>query len=118
MNQPDGVRPSALIRDFILLHVKLVLDGVLGLAILWLSWPAAIADLVFLSRKDRGRYFYGLLRFGERVDLWLNLYGPARNAEHNRDGMFGESRAGDHTYVGRMEEWFRGHTEAPAAPRS
>lgn len=102
-----NVRALVLIRDLILFHIKLLLDGVKGFIMFWFSITAVLADLFLLRKSERGNYFYACLRMGERFDLWLNLYAPARHANDNRDGLFGESRAGDDTFVGRMEEMVR-----------
>ena len=106
-----------LLRDLILFHIKLVLDGIKGFCMFWLSLVAAVADLFLLRAKDRGRYFYAVLRMGEKFDLWLNIYAPARNAGDNADGLFGESRAGEHSYMGRMEELMRRQTDPVGTPR-
>ena len=111
MQPRKHVGPLVLVRDLILFHIKLLLDGIKGFCMFWLSFAAVLADLFLLDRSQRGRYFYAVLRMGERFDLWLNLYSPTRHAEDNSDGLFGESRAGEHTFVGRMEELVRGGAE-------
>jgi len=100
-----------LLRDLLLFHIKLVLDGLKGFCMFWVSFAAAVADLILLRKEERGRYFYAVLRMGEKFDLWLNLYAPARHAGDNADGLFGESRAGENSYMGQMEEWVRQRTE-------
>jgi hypothetical protein len=117
MHPPRPIRPAILFRDLFLFHFKLVLDGVKGFCMVWLSVTAVLADLFLLGAKDRGQYFYAVLRMGERFDLWLNLYAPARRAGDNDDGLFGESRAGENSYMGRMEEWVRNRTDPAATPR-
>ena len=107
MQPRKHVGPLVLVRDLVLFHIKLVLDGIKGFCMFWLSIAAVLADLFLLDRSERGRYFYAVLRMGEGFDLWLNLYSPARRAQDNSDGLFGESRAGDATFVGRMEELVR-----------
>ena len=109
------ITPLVLLRDLILFHIKLLLDGIKGFCMFWLSLFAAAADLFLLNKRRRGEYFYAVLRMGEKFDLWLNLYAPARRAEDNGDGLFGASRAGDHTYMGRMEELVRRGPE-PSTP--
>jgi hypothetical protein len=113
-NQPH-VRPTILLRDLLLFHFKLALDGIKGFCMVWASVIAVVADLVLLSPSERGKYFYSVLRMGEKFDLWLNLYAPAQGAGDNGDGLFGESRAGENSYMGRMEELVRRRTD-PAAP--
>ncbi|HEX8432851.1 MAG TPA: hypothetical protein VF625_16315 [Longimicrobium sp.] len=114
--QPKSKTPAfVLLRDLFIFQFKLVLDGVKGFGMVWLSVAAVMVDLL-LDNPDRGRYFYATLRLSEKIDLWLNLYGPARRAESNQDGLFGESRAGDATFVGRMEEWVRSAEPAAQIP--
>jgi hypothetical protein len=117
MQNPRPITPLVLLRDLILFHIKLLLDGIKGFCMFWLSLFAAGADLILLSKRRRGEYFYAVLRMGEKFDLWLNLYAPARRAADNRDGLFGESRAGDATYMGRMEELMRRGPEPMAVHR-
>ncbi|MBW3572875.1 MAG: hypothetical protein KY467_17400 [Gemmatimonadetes bacterium] len=117
MQPRKHVGPLVLMRDLVLFHIKLLLDGIKGFCMFWFSIGAVLADLFLLDRSQRGRYFYAVLRMGERFDLWLNLYSPTRRAENNSDGLFGESRAGDHTFVGRMEELVRRGPE-PVPTRS
>lgn len=97
---------GVLIRDLLLFQLKLALDGLKDIALLQASIVAAVLDIVFMS-LTRGRLFYGVLRLSERVDLWLNLHGAAEGAERDRDGLFGTSRAGDPTFLGRLEQMVR-----------
>lgn len=97
---------GVLVRDLILFQIKLGLDSLKDIALLQASLVAAVLDVVFMP-LTRGRLFYGVLRFSERVDLWLNLYGAAEGAHRDRDGLFGTSRAGDPTYLGKLEQLVR-----------
>lgn len=106
MKQGDSLTRGVLVRDLMVFQVKLFLDSVKDLVLLQASLGAALVDLVFM-RHTRGRCFYAVLRASERVDLWLNLYGPSRGAGHDRDGLFGTSRAGDPTFLGKLEELVR-----------
>ena len=102
----EGTSRGVLVRDLILFQIKLALDGLKDLALLQVSLAAAVVDLVFMP-FTRGRCFYGVLRFTERLDLWFNLYGAAQGAASDRDGLFGVSRAGDATFLGKLEELVR-----------
>ena len=97
---------GVLIRDLMLFQLKLALDGLKDIALLQASIAAAIVDIIFMP-LTRGRLFYGVLRLSERVDLWLNLHGAAEGAERDRDGLFGTSRAGDPTFLGKLEQVVR-----------
>ena len=94
-------RPSrgALIRDLLIFHLKLWLDGFKDIVLLPLTLVAGGIDFIF-----RTRLFYRVLDIGERFDLWLNLFGAARHAGQVRDGLFGVSRAGDPTLLGQLEK--------------
>ena len=97
---------GVLVRDLILFQIKLVLDSLKGIALFQASLVAAVIDVVFMP-ITRGRLFYGVLRFSERVDLWLNLYGASEGAQGDADGLFGTSRAGDPTFLGKLEQLVR-----------
>jgi hypothetical protein len=97
---------GVLIRDLLLFQMKLALDALKDIVLFKASLVAAILEVIFMP-LTRGRLFYGVLRFSERVDLWLNLYGAAEGAENDRDGLFGTSRAGDPTYLGKLEQMVR-----------
>jgi hypothetical protein len=109
-----GTPPLVLIRDLVLFFIKLTLDGMKDVMLMWLSVMAVIGDLI-IGGSRRGRLFYAVMQLGERIDLWLNVYGPARRAALNPDGLFGESRAGEDSYMGKMEELMG--SERPVRPR-
>lgn len=111
----NAVSRGVLIRDLMIFQVKLALDGLKDIALLQASLAAAVTDLV-LMRYTRGRCFYGVLRLSERVDLWLNLHGPASAADGARDGLFGASRAGSPSFLGRLEELVRAREEEMVSP--
>lgn len=111
-----GASRRVLVRDLVVFQTKLMLDGLKDLALLQASIVAALVDFVFMP-VTRGRCFYGVLRLSERVDLWFNLYGAAERAATDRDGLFGVSRAGDSTFLGKLEELVR-QKEAEAGLRT
>lgn len=98
------------LRDLLIFHVKTILDGAKGVALMWVATGAALIDIVFPGERP-GRLFYIVMRFGERADSWLNLYGAAEDASADEDGFFGRSRAGSHTLLGRLEQIMRGGDE-------
>lgn len=112
----DGASRRVLVRDLIVFQIKLAMDGLKDFVLLQASIVAALIDLVFMART-RGRCFYAVLRVSERIDLWFNLYGPAQRAAGDQDGLFGVSRAGDATFLGKLEELVR-EEEAPAMARA
>jgi hypothetical protein len=105
MNGQEMTR-GVLVRDLIVFQIKLVLDSLKDIALFQASILAAIIDVIFMP-LTRGRLFYGVLRFSERVDLWLNLHGASEGAQRDADGLFGTSRAGAPTFLGKLEEMVR-----------
>jgi hypothetical protein len=113
-----------LLRDFLIFEIKLVLDGLKGVGISLLALPALGLDLLHPGSR-MGQRFYGVMRLGERLDRWLSLYGVAEAAEGDPEGLFGVSRAGSPTLLGRMEALVNravvgqddGPTDDPARPQ-
>ena len=103
---------TVLIRDFFIFQFKLVLDGFKDVLFFQASIAAVVFDLLFTNRKNR--LFYRVMRAGERVELWLNLHGAVSRMDEAGDGLFGASRAGSNTMLGRLEQVVRGGDE----PRS
>ncbi len=95
------------LRDLLIFHIKLLLDGLKGVGLLWVATGAALVDVVFPGERP-GRLFYMVMRLGERADAWLNLYGAAEGASAAEDGLFGRSRAGSRDLLGQLEQAVRG----------
>lgn len=99
----DEAKPprAVLLRDAVIFMLKLWLDGLKDIG---LSVAAVVAlSLDVTIRRHRDHYlFYGVVRAGEKFDLWLNLYGAASGT--NREGFFGVSKAGDDTFLGKLEQ--------------
>jgi hypothetical protein len=109
--------PGVLVRDFGLFYLKLLIDGAKDVVLIQVGILAFCVDIILMVLTGRKRsFFYAVLEMGERFDLWLNLYTPARGAGRNPDGLFGESRAGDDTFLGEMEELVRRGPEPVARP--
>ena len=105
MNRSHARR--VVLRDLMIFHAKLLLDGAKGIALLWVATGAALVDVVFPGERP-GRLFYLVMRIGERADAWLNLYGAAAGASATDDGLFGRSKAGSATLLGQLEQAVRG----------
>lgn len=101
---------GVIIRDLMLFQLKLLIDGVKDVLVAQAALAAAIIDILFGGSR-RGRLFYSVMRLSERFDLWLNLHGASTRAQEDRDGLFGVSRAGDDTLLGKVEEIVRGPEE-------
>jgi len=111
----QATRP-VLIRDFLIFWLKLWLDGAKDFMMIWLSAVAVIFDLFFGGRRQR--LFYKVMRFGERIDLWLNLHGALSKGEDTGDGLFGASKAGSDTLLGQLEQAVRGGDEPRGKKKS
>lgn len=101
---------KVVLRDLMIFQTKLVLDGMKDLVLAPVSVVAAAVDLLFPGQRA-GRRFYAVMLAGERFDQWLNLFGAADDATAERDGLFGASRAGSDTMLGRLEAIVLGRDE-------
>ncbi len=102
-----------ILRDLLIFQIKLAMDGAKDIALSPLSIIAVAVDLVFPGDRP-GRLFYGVMRIGERFDRWLCLFAAADKADAYSDGLFGASRAGTRSMLGRLEEIIIGHAEPVA----
>jgi len=98
LDQPRRV----LVRDFIIFELKLLLDQVKGLLIAQVAVVAFIIDMV-RPRGHNFKAFYRVMDVGERMDMWLSLYGASRHAGEDPEGLMGESREGSPTMLGQLE---------------
>lgn len=101
------------LRDFAIFQLKLLLDGVKDVVLFQVAIVAIVLDFLSGSGK-RPRIFYSVLRHSERFDLWLNLNGALEELEHGDlgdDGLFGASKAGADTLLGKLEQLARGGDE-------
>lgn len=110
MDTTRRVSNAVLLRDLAILALKLLIDGIKDAFLLQLAVGAVVFDVLF-GRPGRPLLFYRVLRLGERFDLWLNLYGAATDAETTEDGLFGASRAGADTLLGKLEQIARQKVE-------
>ena len=86
----DGPLPDrwTLIRDILVLQLKLVVDGLRDFILVPISLVVGIISLVKVG-NDGGGEFYELLRAGRRSERWINLFGAAER-------VCGPSIADDH----------------------
>lgn len=94
---------QVLVRDFLIFELKLLLDGAMDLILGPIAAVVFLLDLA-VGGPHLGRRFYRLLRFGERWDLWLSLYQPARDADAREDGLFAAGARGADSLIGKLEE--------------
>jgi len=76
-DQPDQGTRWRLLRDVVVFQVKLAMEAVLDLTLIPVSLVAAALDLV-LGNWRRPRWFHAVLRFGERCERWIDLWGVAK----------------------------------------
>ena len=69
-----------LLRDVIVFQVKLALEALLDLTLIPVSLVAAGLDLV-LGNWRRPRWFHAVLRFGERCERRIDLWGVGNQGE-------------------------------------
>jgi hypothetical protein len=74
----EGQMPDrwTLIRDILVLQLKLVVDGLRDFILVPVSLIVGIASLV-KGGDSPGSQFYELLRTGRRSERWINLFGAA-----------------------------------------
>jgi hypothetical protein len=65
-----------LIRDILVLQVKLVVDGLRDVILVPISLIIGIVSLLKAGNAS-GAEFYELLRVGRRSERWINLFGAA-----------------------------------------
>jgi hypothetical protein len=103
-------------RDLLIFQIKLLLDGAKDILLSPLSLGAAILDMVFPGPRP-GHRFYAVMRLGEKYDRWLSLFAAAEKANAFDDGLFGASRAGSPSMVGRLEQIIIGREEPETEAR-
>jgi len=100
---PSADNPrSVVLRDLLLFQMKLWLDGLKDIVLSPLSIVACVLDVLF-RRTDQSSLFYGVMRLGERFDLWLNLYGPAKRADASPDGLLDRESLRSRTLLDQID---------------
>ena len=100
------------VRDGVIFLLKLWLDGLKDVALTFGAVAALLVDVVIRRGNDRF-LFYRVVRAGERFDLWLNLYGAAEAGAKSEEGLFAGSRAGEDTFLGKLEQLTGGERGKP-----
>jgi hypothetical protein len=65
-----------LLRDVVVFQIKLAMEALLDITLIPVSLVAAGLDLV-LGNWRHPRWFHAVLRFGERCERWIDLWGVA-----------------------------------------
>jgi hypothetical protein len=79
-SEDTHVSRLTLLLDLLLFQLKLVLDGLRDLLLSPIAIVAVVIGLV-TGGRDPGRQFRKVLRFGQRSEAWINLFG-----EHDAPG--------------------------------
>jgi hypothetical protein len=73
-----------LLRDVAVFQVKLGLEAIVDITLIPVSLAAAAMDLV-LGNWRRPRWFHAVLRFGERCERRIDLWGSGVASANDRD---------------------------------
>ena len=73
-DKPDHGTRWRLLRDVLVFQIKLAMEALLDLTLIPVSLAAAGVDLV-LGNWRRPRWFHAVLRFGERCESRIDLWG-------------------------------------------
>ncbi len=83
-NAPDEVPSPAdrrtVIRDVVVLQLKLVVDGLRDVVLVPASLIAGLLSIVSSHDGRPGNQFYRLLALGRRSERYINLFGALANA--------------------------------------
>jgi len=68
---------TEVIRDTLILQLKLLIDGLRDLFLMPVALFATIAGLI-LHKENPGRYLYRLLNYGKISEKWIGLFDEAQ----------------------------------------
>jgi hypothetical protein len=105
---------KVILRDVSIFLLKLWIDGLKDIALTVVCLGAAGIDFI-RGPREGGLLFYRAMRWSEKFDLWLNLYGVSEGAGENEEGLFGMSKSGSPTFLGKLEEFTGGEREKQPA---
>ena len=74
-----------LLREILILQLKLLIEAARDLALSPLTLAAGLLDLA-LAKRQTPRYFQQLARFGQRSDEWIDLWAPGRPGQPAQPG--------------------------------
>jgi len=77
MSQPEDINSrTEVVRDTIVLQLKLIVDGLRDLALMPLCFFAALVGLI-IHKERPGRYLYRILNYGRFSEKWIGLFDDA-----------------------------------------
>ena len=89
MNEPLDEAPTdpraRLLRDGVVLQLKLVVDGLRDAALIPLALLATVLGLM-RGGEDADREFQRVIKFGRRSERWINLFGHETHPRRARPG--------------------------------
>ena len=100
----------SIIRDALVLQLKLVLEGIKDILLGPIALVAAAWDLLS-ARRSGERRFYLVVRRGAAFERWLNLYGALRESEGDRPVLKTGESDGVDVYVRKVEDLLRREQE-------
>ncbi len=77
---PETNSRTEVVRDTIVLQLKLIVDGLRDLALMPLCFFAALLGLILHSERP-GRYVYRILSYGRLSEKWIGLFDDADKDE-------------------------------------
>ncbi len=91
---PSEESPSRtqIVRDVLIFQAKLWLEGFKDIALMPLSFGAALIDLVFPG-SGRGT-LYAVMKLGDRFERWVHLYAALETEQE--ESLKGDLRSLDH----------------------
>lgn len=105
MQKEDAAEDArwTMLRDLGVLQVKLIVDGLRDLILVPASLIAGIVSLASGKDGRPGPQFYELLVFGKQTELWINLFGAAKNAPEEVQPPQGFGDGDIDAIVGKLE---------------
>jgi len=82
--EPDRGSRWRLLRDVVVFQVKLGLEAFVDITLIPVSLAAAAVDLL-LGNWRRPRWFHAVLRFGERCERRIDLWGSGVASANDQD---------------------------------
>lgn len=73
---PQPNQRAEVVRDTLVLQLKLIVDGVRDLALMPVCMGASILGLV-RHQRNPGRYLYRVLSYGKLTEKWIGLFDEA-----------------------------------------
>ena len=103
--RPEPTTWGPLTKDFLVFEAKLLLDGLIDLAMTTVAAAAFLFDI--LSGSKAGARFYRLLGAGRRLERWVGLYEPSTRTETPKEGLARASLTSADHMIAKIEGMMR-----------